>query len=80
LNEYPRIFIIVLLQFRTKAWRTLPFGQQPYVSTSTLIPGSFGGQNTFALRVAPGTTVEVMLTAVDLDDEALLETDKKPTT
>jgi hypothetical protein len=37
---------------------------------------TFVGQMMIALRVALGMRVEVMLTAVDLDDEPMLETNK----
>jgi hypothetical protein len=39
-------------------------------------PEPLVGKVTIALRVAPGVRVEAMLTAVDLDDETLLETDE----
>jgi hypothetical protein len=34
------------------------------------------GEMTVALRIAPGMRVEVMLTAINLDNEALLKADK----
>ena len=34
------------------------------------------GQITITLRIAPGMRIEIMLTAVNLDDELVFETDK----
>src|SRR5260370_8265971 len=36
----------------------------------------FAGKVIVALRIAPGMRIEIMLTAIDLDHEAMLETDE----
>jgi len=39
-------------------------------------PEAFTGKVTIARSIAPGMHVEIMLTAVDLDQDPVLETDK----
>ncbi len=47
-----------------------------FIVPETQYPEALADKMFVALRVAPRMRIEIMLTAVDLDDEALLETDE----